>query len=149
VDIAPTAVAALGIPPPAEPRGFTGVDLLSPAKGDPAPPDTAYAEATLYGPERKSLRMNRWKIVVTLADSSSAPRAGDESALVRVFDLASDPRELEDLSASRPALADSLLGRLVDWSQRVGAPRTATASSLPEGIDPSVREQLEALGYAH
>jgi hypothetical protein len=63
---------------------------------------------------------------------------------IQVYDLESDPMELEDLSTSRPELASRLLGMLEEW----GSAQEAHAPVPPLDIsDPKLREQLKALGY--
>ncbi len=153
VDVAPTLIGTLGLAPPSSARRFAGIDLLarSPdaAEHSVTDADTAYGEATLYGPERKFLRTSRWKIVVEIPDSTSATKGATLAGLTQLYDLASDPGERRDVAATLPGIADSARVRLEEWARRVGAARTATAGSLPDGLDPAVREKLEALGYAH
>ena len=63
---------------------------------------------------------------------------------IQVYDLESDPMELEDLSTSRPELASRLLGMLEEWRSA----QEAHAPVPPLDItDPKLREQLKALGY--
>jgi arylsulfatase A-like enzyme len=155
VDVAPTLVGALGLTPPSSARRFAGIDLLARSAGSAdsartlSEADTAYGEATLYGPEKKFLRTNRWKIVVEIPDSTSGTDPATLAGLTQLYDLATDPGERRDVARTIPEAADSARVRLGDWARRVGAARTATASSLPDDLDPAIREQLEALGYAH
>ena len=63
---------------------------------------------------------------------------------IEVYDLESDPQELEDLSASRPELSEHLLGLLDEWTKA----QKAQAQPPPLDVsDPKLREQLRALGY--
>lgn len=143
IDLAPTALAAAGIAAPTVPRGFTGRDLLAsrPSSGeDGASPDTAYGEATLYGPERKYLRAGGRTLVFT-------PEGAPPDSAVLFFDLALDPEQNHNLAPADPAAADSLLARLLLWKARVGSERTTSADALPTELDPSVVEALRALGY--
>jgi hypothetical protein len=66
---------------------------------------------------------------------------------VQIFDLEIDPEERRDLSRENSVLADSLMPRLLQWIQRVGSSRTTSSGSLPGTVDPSVEDQLRALGY--
>jgi choline-sulfatase len=133
VDVAPTALAAAGLDAPAGPA-FTGRSLLS----DAAVP-TTYGEATLYGPEQKYLRTDRWQLVYR-------PESDEDDAF-SLFDLVEDPGEQHDLAATRPALRDSLFTLLELWMERVGSEGAMAARDVPDNLDPSVREQLRALGY--
>ena len=146
VDLAPTALAAAeldGAFHPASPEGagdppevglatFAGIDLTARPEGA----GTTYGEATLYGPEQKFLRAGRWKLVLD-------PLGGGTT----LYDLDADPAEQQDLAAAHPALADSLRTILGVWFERVGSAGSMAARDLPEGLDPDVRAQLEALGY--
>lgn len=131
VDVAPTALDAAGLDPPADAR-FTGWSLLA-----DAPVPTTYGEAVLYGAEQKYLRTDRWKLVF---------RPAAESDSLSLFDLAADPGERHDLAASMPAVRDSLFTLLGLWMERVGS-SGAMAARNPERLDAATREQLRALGY--
>lgn len=132
LDVAPTALSAAGISPDPD-RPFSGIDL-----GNAGVPST-YGEATLYGEEQKYLRTNVWKAVLW-------PDSGDPGRL-EIFDLRSDPGEIADLAPSLPATADSLRVALEEWRERVGSDGAMAARDLPGDLDPSIRDQLEALGY--
>jgi hypothetical protein len=66
---------------------------------------------------------------------------------LEIFDLRSDPGEIADLAPSLPATADSLRVALEEWRERVGSDGAMAARDLPGDLDPSIRDQLEALGY--
>jgi len=66
---------------------------------------------------------------------------------LQVFDLVRDPAERRDLSSENRAMADTLMPRLAQWIQRVGSSRSTSSGSIPGGVDPSIEEQLRALGY--
>ena len=63
---------------------------------------------------------------------------------LQVFDLAADPQELHDLSASNPELSSRLMGMLNDWNSRQ---ETVAPPPALDVTDPKLREQLKALGY--
>ncbi len=132
LDVPPTGLAAAELPVPPAPA-FSGVDLLS------ARVDTTYGEATLYGDEQKYLRTNVWKLVLRPDSSGGGP--------IRLFDLAADPAEFHDLADARPDVADSLRAELARWRERVGSDGAMAARDVPSDLDPSIREQLESLGY--
>ncbi|HET9887875.1 MAG TPA: sulfatase [bacterium] len=135
IDVAPTLLALLGVTPS---NHFAGNALLANSESGER---EAYGEGTLYGPEKKFLRSETTKIVFTPpADSAAA-------VSLQVFDLVHDPAERRDLSRENPALADSLMMRLTQWIQRAGTSRKTSSGSIPGGVDPSIEEQLRALGY--
>jgi arylsulfatase A-like enzyme len=135
IDVAPTLLSLLGV---AEGVHFAGESLLATSEDGPR---EAYGEGTLYGPEKKFLRSETQKILFTPpADSATA-------VSLQVFDLVHDPGERRDLSLTNPALTDSLMVRLTQWIQRVGTSRKTSSASIPGGVDPSIEEQLRALGY--
>ncbi|HXV76622.1 MAG TPA: sulfatase-like hydrolase/transferase, partial [Candidatus Polarisedimenticolaceae bacterium] len=61
-----------------------------------------------------------------------------------VFDLAADPAETEDLTASRPDLARGLLKMAVEMR---GSLSTDAVSAVDEGMDEETLEHLRSLGY--
>jgi arylsulfatase A-like enzyme len=138
IDLAPTALAAAGVPPLVD-RPFTGRDLGDgEADGSvEAPPEVVYGEAVLYGTEQKFLRKERWKLIYH-------PGAPDS---LRLFDLAADPAERHDLAAAEPERVDSLRAELGKWMEAVGSEGALAAREVPDDLDPAVREQLKALGY--
>jgi arylsulfatase A-like enzyme len=136
VDLAPTILTMLGTKNESE--RFSGSSLVAAGTDEES---EAYGEGTLYGPEKKFLRSEKWKIVLTPpADSTSA-------MAVQIFDLEIDPEERRDLSRENSVLADSLMPRILQWIQRVGSSRTTSSGSLPGTVDPSIEDQLRALGY--
>ena len=136
VDLAPTLLSLVEVADAS--LGKAGSSLIA---TDRDPNQEAYGEATLYGPERKFLRSERWKIVFTPPSDSSAAMS------LQVFDLVRDPAERRDLSSENRAMADTLMPRLAQWIQRVGSSRSTSSGSIPGGVDPSIEEQLRALGY--
>jgi arylsulfatase A-like enzyme len=115
IDVAPTILDLLGIDPD---PGFEGVSvealLENPhanvaAEGTMLPPEVAYAEALLYGPERKSVVAYPWKLVYQVT-------TGEKSC----FNLAEDPGEHRDLAADPPGsislLEEILFSTLINIS---------------------------------
>jgi arylsulfatase A-like enzyme len=136
VDLAPTILAMLETR--SESEQFSGSSLVAQAADGES---EVYGEGTLYGPEKKFLRSEKWKIVLTPPADSASTMA------VQVFDLEIDPGERRDLSRENSAPADSLMPRLLEWIQRVGSSRTTSSGSIPGTVDPSIEDQLRALGY--
>jgi arylsulfatase A-like enzyme len=95
VDTAPTVLDLLGIVAPA---GWQGVSLLEP-RAQLALFCTDYSLAYL------GLRDGRWKMIHELDEGKS-----------KLFDLASDPDENDDVAGRHPELVDAYRDHLVRWS---------------------------------
>ncbi len=144
VDVMPTACGILGVECP---EGLEGRSLAPLLAGDPADgwPRAAFSD---FLDGQRVARLGRWKLILRGLSTT-------------LFDLQEDPRETEDLSASRPitlAMMQGLLGmhqgRFVptgDVGTRPGTGGKAPARKAHEAeettIDPETRKQLEALGY--
>ncbi len=121
-DLVPTILGRLELEPPA---GLDGVDLLARGGAGEAYAESLYPESFGWAPLR-SFRMGALKLI-------DAPRP-------ELYDLASDPRETNNLAVSRP----DALARL---QQALAAARSLerTAAALPQ--DAESVERLRALGY--
>jgi arylsulfatase A-like enzyme len=84
---------------------------------EPPPERPIYA----VGPEWKarSLRLGRWKLIVTAAEAGNPERC-------ELFDLAADPAEARDLAADRPAEVARLREALVAAAARDNDARATT-----------------------
>jgi len=87
-----------------------------------------------------ALTTDRWKYVVA--------RNGGEITAERLYDLASDPHELVDVSGRHPQVLDELRVemRASVERQHLHAAELGPAPA-PRPADPGILEQLEALGY--
>lgn len=127
IDVAPTALAILGV---GSPGSFEGVSFVS-ATGEVETPDVeAIAETFVprlhYGwSELRSLRRGNWKLVL-------APRS-------ELYDLDSDPGEERNRIDEDETVARDLRARL----DRLPAPESVS----PESLDPGTLASLHALGY--
>ncbi len=133
LDVAPTVLAGLRLPPRPAMRGASLGRFL----GAPAA-DGACAEATLplaaespaYGPTARALVWSGWKLI---------EREGAGPAL---YDLASDPDERHDLAGCRPRTLAALSGLL---AHELAPRRQARAEIQPP--DEETTRQLRSLGY--
>lgn len=138
VDVVPTIFDALGLPAP---EGISGRSFLPALMGQ----STSAPVATVSG------FMENWR-TVTLSDLKLIHRA---NGTFRLFDLAADPHEENDLATQRPIAVRhlrALLGlRLADAdpvaraARRGARPRQHQATTTR--IDPETAAQLRALGY--
>lgn len=136
VDVFPTVLDLLGVPAP-QAAHFAGTSLAPVLRGETkvAEPLT-YAESLVpllhFGwSDLRVVREGRWKYI-------QAPRA-------ELYDLETDPAELENLVATRPARAEAMRGALRRFldEERTAGPGAAGAPAVP----PELLEKLGALGY--
>jgi tetratricopeptide (TPR) repeat protein len=128
LDVAPTVLELLGLPPLA---GVDGVSLLPALDGggDGVPPahlETIHPWVTYGWAPLEAVRTAGRKLV-------HAPRP-------ELYDLLRDPGETENLFAARPDEARALAAELA-------RARPARATVAPRADDERVRASLEALGY--
>jgi tetratricopeptide (TPR) repeat protein len=126
VDVLPTILDALGIPPP---KDLDGRSLLPLMKGGALPPRSEYFEAM-------SGTLNRgWAPLQGLV-------AGDlkfiELPIAELYDLKADPGEAHNLAAEEPQHVEELRGAL----ERIARPSTDARHETRE-----TRERLRSLGY--
>jgi arylsulfatase A-like enzyme len=147
-DIAPTALAMLGLPLPS---GLDGRDLSGDLRGPAADPerecwiesdqDFAHSEnPRSFVPgiagKWRGLRGERYKLIFVPRDVSG------ETGDVELYDILDDPGETRDLSTKRPEITAPLLRRLREYWRRAGA---EAGAGEREGA-PDV-ETLRSLGY--
>ena len=137
VDVSPTVFDLLAVEAGQEDRdaSFQGASIVRLLTGSTGPRLPAYAEAVYpryhYGwSDLASLRVENMKYV-------AAPRP-------ELYDLATDPGEVNNLYAARPDEADRMASMLLALESRW------TDRALPaqvDEIDPETRARLAALGY--
>ncbi len=136
VDVAPTVLAALGVPAPPT---FEGRSLLDAARGSEVAEAEAWAETehTIDGSRKIAVRRGAsgTKSIFTLTESDIK---------IELFDLGRDPRETERLDdgGSREALE----GRLAAYLAEAEARRRGKSPPEVE-LDPKALERLRFLGY--
>ncbi|MFD8686671.1 sulfatase-like hydrolase/transferase [Streptomyces sp. NPDC059651] len=136
VDLMPTLLAAAGLPIP---DGVQGRSLLPLAGGglDPGRPASVLVQISEDRVGR-AVRTSRWKYVVDApgADAWNDPGA-DHYTETELYDLASDPYELDNLAGldSHRDVADELRGELLDWLDRIedAKPEIERAAARPSG----------------
>jgi arylsulfatase A-like enzyme/Flp pilus assembly protein TadD len=134
VDLFPTLVEMLGLEPVENPE-VSGVSLASALRGEPYRHEpVAYAESLVpllhFGwSDLRSIRRGKWKYI-------QAPRP-------ELYDLESDPMEIQNLADSQPELVKGMRGALGEELDRERAFGAAETSSLPQDL----LDKLGALGY--
>jgi choline-sulfatase len=132
VGIFPTVLDVLGIKRPAESEGISLASRLTGKRSSPraglytetASPYVYFKWSPLFG-----WQTDRYKYI-----AASVPE---------LYDLEKDPGELRNLTAERPALAESLCAELRSYLDRWGA----EARSADDADDEGERAALESLGY--
>jgi arylsulfatase A-like enzyme/tetratricopeptide (TPR) repeat protein len=133
IDVLPTVLDILGIEPPARAEGVTLLPYVLGRERTPELP--AYIEShhlnDLFGwSPLLGVETERWKYI-------RAPRP-------ELYDLATDPGELENVHADHPGVVADLDGLLVGFLTGTG---DATEPSEPGELDATMIERLASLGY--
>lgn len=132
LDVAPTILQFLGIPPPREFQGRSLLEFLT--QKMPGAARDVYSES-LYSRNHfgcaplRSLRAGRYKYI-------EAPKP-------ELYDLLRDPTELHNLYAKETSIALSLRERLLSFRSR----SARTVPKEPPATDPEVIARLSSLGY--
>ncbi|MGE5207660.1 MAG: sulfatase-like hydrolase/transferase [Chlamydiota bacterium] len=136
VDLLPTVLEVLKIPPPADAQGAS---LLPEILGKPRP---ASVSTQLYSESFLPLLHFDWSdlrgIQVGKYHYIDVPKP-------ELYDLSTDPGELHNLYTEKPAIAQELKSQL-DAMEKKYTAGTQQAQSMP--LDPVLMERLKSLGYA-
>jgi arylsulfatase A-like enzyme/Tfp pilus assembly protein PilF len=143
VDVTPTVLEIAGIPIPKEIQGqsLLGVMRLGAIKSGaqsektpnrdidrPIYSETDYPHRAFKWSSLRALRTGKYLAV-------EAPRR-------ELYDQSSDPKALNNLAPSSPAVADTLVSEVEQFRQQ-----TSTDLAAAEKLDPEQAEKLRALGY--
>jgi arylsulfatase A-like enzyme len=143
LDVAPTVLDLLGLPPLAEQQGASLVPLLDrPEAGGPT--RAAFSE---YGDSQlHTVFAGGWKLIdnpggVTPRCDTPLPNGSYPIARSELYDLTADPGERRNLAARHPEkvaeLQEQIRRRFSDGIDR----------SVPQQIPEDLKEELRALGY--
>lgn len=133
VDVMPTAMSLLGLPPP---DGLDGRDLSPLLRGEASAELASRARfsespSSVEQPGLSAIRRGDHKLVFDPATGQTL-----------LFDVVHDPEETSDLSADRPELRASLLRELSAFTDTRGPEEGEAPALTPEQV-----EALRALGY--
>lgn len=131
LDVAPTILEALGLPPVAGMRGRSLASAGFGGAGGRCAPRPFAAESPAYGPDSKALAYDGWKLVL---------RQGAPPAL---YDLAHDPGEHRNQAGEKPREL-TRLSTLLDRELGSGPTREPAPGPRP---DAERSRQLRSLGY--
>jgi len=140
-DVAPTMRELFGLEPLAESAGRSFAGLLHAGARDDAGSDAEWRTRPLRLSSRWWNDAPPQRAIVFGAMKLVSPAGKRISAL---HDLATDPAEQVDVSASWPILAAALRQELASWAAE-GVTKSSAAKFTP---DEKLRAELEALGYA-
>jgi len=133
VDVVPTILDLLGLEPPAEVQGRSLVPLMEGRRVD---------RRQLYYAEAMSPRLSHgWGELRVLYDE---PYKYIHGPRPKLFDLAADPRELDDLIDRRPEVAERMKADLAAFLRTLSDPGAGAAVHDASG---DTRQRLAALGY--
>ena len=143
VDVTPTILDVTGIAIPKEIQGQSLVGAIrigaikSPAQSDKAP--RSVVDRPIYSETDYPHRAFKWS-------SLRALRTGKYLAIEapkrELYDQASDPKTLNNLAPSSPAVADTMVSEVEQFRQQTSAELAGAAK-----LDPEQAEKLRALGY--
>jgi arylsulfatase A-like enzyme/Tfp pilus assembly protein PilF len=134
VDVMPTVLEMLGVPPPGGIEGVSIAPLMTGAVKELGL--ETYSEAMYplhhFGwSDLRAMRTGRFKLI-------AAPRP-------ELYDLQDDPGEHHDVFAGRQALGQRMLDRLREREGRFA--KRDPNETQPTEVDPDARARLAALGY--
>jgi arylsulfatase A-like enzyme len=144
VDIWPTLLDLLGLPPLDDPDGRSRrQNIIAAASGGPAPaPDDSPRFAHLDQTWARSKRKPRPMISVSEGNYRLFRREGDIPA--ELYDRSTDPYEQDNIAADEPEVLAHMSKLVEDY---LAQPLAAWADGADVEIDPQELEQLRALGY--
>ncbi len=134
IDVLPTVLELLGLPPHPEAMGHSLVPRMDGAPADPE--RVAYEEPFDLGIPVRTVISDRYQLLV---DVTSGTR--------QLFDLANDPFATVDVAAKEPAVVTKLAAVLDARRTAAAARASGVVPGAPTVIDEETRRELRALGY--
>ena len=132
VDIHPTVMEFLNLPPSPEAQGVSLWPLLrqgAPVRSNYSYGETIYPRTYMGWSELRAMRTGTWKFIL-------APHP-------ELYNLEHDPGETQNLVANHPAEADQLQKKI--WEVAGAQAKTEKVTTVP--VDEQTRQELESLGY--
>ncbi len=136
IDLAPTILDILQLPPMAEGQGESLLPLMEGAAQEDR---LSFGEALIYFGEKKSVDDGRYRLILS-------PNSGGEE----LYDLESDPGARYNLALDLPLVVEQLrvlLDRHLDEQRRFHESLGKSAEGSQAVLDSRTRERLRSLGY--
>ena len=131
IDVAPTILSLVDIPPPPWMRGRNLPGLGLPSPNPPAP-------VLVLCDRQMALRRDKDKLIA----SYGAPDRDE------IYDIVADPHEATNRGGSDPATLQALRALAADaWQPSQFLEQPAASPVDEKALDPAARERLRALGY--
>ena len=149
VDLAPTILDDLGLPPV---TGFQGRSLVSLIRGSGKSSALSHVPGGEVWSETRHTVDDSHKLALRQGASGkklivSRPEDGSEVS-VELYDLAKDPGERDDLVSGQPNWVERALERVNSFLARASERRESGAPPPPVQLTPEQLDKLRALGYA-
>jgi arylsulfatase A-like enzyme len=147
LDVAPTLLELVGLPPNPEHRGRSLADTWKTGVEPSALPATA--ESAEYGPDRFAVIEGRYKVIFTPWPEEKNMGVAVPAVPLEIFDLETDPSEQIDLSPRLAELPAEVLQMVARARERAVAKKPAASEGNDANATPSeeLLERLRALGY--
>ena len=141
IDLAPTLLALAGAPKPPEMIGTDLAAIAAAARGDGPPGRILVSRLTYAGADKAAVRWGSLKLIVN--EEPGTPFGGR----FELYDLASDPRESQNLAKSRPETVEYLWMESRALRTVEEGLRARMGSGKKVKLRPEDKEALRALGY--
>ncbi|MFT5155254.1 MAG: arylsulfatase A-like enzyme [Planctomycetota bacterium] len=140
LDVLPTVLHEFGASFPA---GTAGQSLMPLILGTDGTDRDAWLEGTLYGNDRRALRGNRYKYI--LSEQKEGP------ALEELFDWRLDPGESTNMLATKPDVAQQMRAAFTSFRTQLESDAAQISAPDAEQINPETAREfersLQSLGY--
>src|SRR3989339_2069338 len=141
IDIMPTILDVLGIPPS---EGLQGYSLLPSIQGKPANNSRpVFCETILGGFQStkemedirlRCVRTNEWKLIYTNTPTSIVSSGGLDDGKYELYNLSNDPKEERNIFDNHPEVAKELKKKLFRWIETTTSKECSSQSNA--GINP-------------
>jgi arylsulfatase A-like enzyme len=133
IDVLPTALSLLDLPPDAQAMGRSLVPLMDGPTSVEWP--GAYSEGLVWSAKFRSLVTDRYQLIYNTVTRRS-----------QLYDYTTDPRAQRNLVWRKPDVAKQLTAE-VKRREALATERRVDGEAAASGLDPETVRELRALGY--